>query len=208
MNSHPDADERAAARDLVALLTPICKGWSTDLGVELTSIGIQIHGGMGFVEETGAAQHWRDSRIAPIYEGTNGIQAADLVTRKLPLGGGAVLENLLARVAAEAGETPALAAVRRATASLHVALGEGRLNDALGGSTAYLRMLGTVLGDWFLQRASTAASEMIANGAGDAAYLQERIAIANFYRLRLLPTALGLESAATAGSADLFALTF
>jgi 3-(methylthio)propanoyl-CoA dehydrogenase len=208
MNSHPDADERAAARDLVALLTPICKGWSTDLGVELTSLGIQIHGGMGFVEETGAAQHWRDSRIAPIYEGTNGIQAIDLVTRKLPLGGGAVLENLLARVEADAGETPALAAVRRATASLHIALGEGRLNDALGGSTAYLRMVGTVLGDWFLQRAATAARQMIVNGTGDATYLNERIAIANFYRLRLLPTAVGLESAATAGSADLFALSF
>ena len=97
-NSSSDESERQRWDAITALLTPISKGWGTDLGVEMTSLGVQIHGGMGYVEETGAAQHWRDVRIAPIYEGTNGIQAADLVFRKLPLGGGAVIENFLSEM--------------------------------------------------------------------------------------------------------------
>ena len=189
---HPDADERRRAADLVALLTPVCKGWSTDLGVELTSLGIQVHGGMGFVEETGAAQHWRDSRIAPIYEGTNGIQAIDLVTRKLPLDGGRVIASLLERVRSEAGDTPALDAVERTTAALLGALADGRVGDVLSGATAYLRMLGNLLGDWFLQRAAAAEAT--------------RAPLATFYRERLLPTVLGLEAAATAGIASLEAV--
>ena len=86
---HPDAAVRAAAHERAEILTPITKGWGTDLGVEMTSIAIQVHGGMGYIEETGVAQHYRDARIAPIYEGTNGIQAMDLVGRKLGLRGGA-----------------------------------------------------------------------------------------------------------------------
>ncbi len=198
--THPDEAERRAAGDLVALLTPVCKAWSTDLGVEMTSLGIQVHGGMGFVEETGAAQFWRDSRIAPIYEGTNGIQAIDLVTRKLPLDNGATLDVLLARVQREAGETSALAAVEEATTYLRAALAEGRVNDALAGATPYLRMVGNLLGDWMLQRSATVARQAIAAGAHNADYLGERIAIADFYRARILPTTLGLLAAATAGA--------
>ena len=92
-NHHPDAAVRARSDEIVGLLTPICKGFGTDLGVELTSLALQIHGGMGYVEETGVAQHFRDSRIAPIYEGTNGIQAADLVGRKLGMRGGASVRD-------------------------------------------------------------------------------------------------------------------
>ncbi len=154
------------------------------------------------------AQHWRDSRIAPIYEGTNGVQAIDLVSRKLPLGGGAVLDGLLAQVEIDAGDTPALAAVRRATATMHRALADGRVNDALGGATPYLRTLGVVLGDWFLQRGAAAAQCLLAAGDGNAVYLKERIAVADFYRRRLLPTVIGLESAATTGCADLLAMRF
>ncbi len=206
--THPDAEERRLAGDLVALLTPVCKAWPTDLGVEMTSIGIQIHGGMGFVEETGAAQFWRDSRIAPIYEGTNGIQAIDLITRKLPLDGGATLDDLLARVQRDAGATPSLEAVVAATAYLRTALAAGRIDDALAGATPYLRMLGTVLGDWALQRGAAAARTLIADGPDHVDYLRERIAIADFYRARILPTTLGFAASAMAGAADLHALTF
>jgi hypothetical protein len=97
---HPDPAEREARRELADLLTPISKAWCTDLGVELTSTGLQVNGGTGYVEETGVAQHWRDSRIAPIYEGTNGIQAIDLVIRKVPTRGGGAVSDLLAQMEA------------------------------------------------------------------------------------------------------------
>src|SRR6202043_456068 len=90
-----DAAARKAAHERASLLTPVAKAFSTDIGVEVTSLGVQVHGGMGFIEETGAAQFYRDARITPIYEGTNGIQAIDLVTRKLPLSGGSVVRVYL-----------------------------------------------------------------------------------------------------------------
>ena len=114
---HHDQAEREARRELAELLTPISKAWCTDLGVELTSIGLQVHGGMGYVEETGVAQYLRDSRIAPIYEGTNGIQAIDLVTRKVPMRGGGVVTDLLAQMEVldrELAASPELAGVRSA----------------------------------------------------------------------------------------------
>jgi hypothetical protein len=205
---HPDPEQRREAADLVALLTPVCKAWSTDLGVTLTSLAVQVHGGMGYVEETGIAQLWRDSRIAPIYEGTNGIQAIDLVTRKLSLDGGKVVARLLDRVEDEAGATPALAALRRATEAMAAALAEGRLADALAGASPYLTMLGTVLGDWMLQRQANAARALLDGGAGDAVALGRRIASAGVYRSRILPTACGLEASATAGVEDLLAMGF
>jgi alkylation response protein AidB-like acyl-CoA dehydrogenase len=186
---HPDPAGRAAAADLLALLTPIVKAFCTDLGIELTSLGIQVHGGMGYVEETGAAQHWRDSRIAPIYEGTNGIQAIDLVTRKLGLGGGAVVAELLARVEAEAGATDALAALRRSAEWLGGALATGRVTDALAGATPFLRQFGLVLCDWMLQRMAAVA------GAPASKAL-----VAEVWRTRFLPEAVGLEVAVTAGA--------
>src|SRR4029078_12135197 len=97
-----DPAQRAAASTRVALLTPIAKAFSTDIGCEVASMGVQVHGGMGFIEETGAAQIYRDARILPIYEGTNGIQAIDLVTRKLPLEGGKVIEGYIAELSATA----------------------------------------------------------------------------------------------------------
>ncbi len=209
--SHPDPAERRAAGDLVALLTPVCKAWSTDLGVEMASLGIQIHGGMGFIEETGAAQHWRDSRIAPIYEGTNGIQAIDLVTRKVMLDGGAALDGLLARVRREAGETDAADAVGTATVHLRRALADGRIDDALAGATPYLRMLGILLGDWVLQRGAAATRRLAGAGgpgSGGIADGGDRVALAEFYRVRILPTAVGLLGSATAGVAGLEAIAF
>jgi hypothetical protein len=153
----PSAEERQAAGEMVALLTPIAKAWPTDVGVEMASLGIQVHGGMGFVEETGAAQHYRDVRIAPIYEGTNGIQAIDLVMRKLPLSGGAPVRRLLEAIKEVAGKLSADEDTKRF--GLHLedgieAVEEGvevltsRLEhapeDALAGASPFLRLIGTV----------------------------------------------------------------
>ena len=201
--SHPNDDERRDAHNLVALLTPLCKSWCSDVGIEMASLGIQIHGGMGYIEETGAARLWRDSRIAPIYEGTNGIQAIDLVTRKLLLEGGSTLDRLLARVAAEAGETTELAAVQRATQWMRTALGEQRIDDALAGATPYLRMLATVVADWVIQRSASAAQAELDAGSDTVTFLENRIASATVFRNRVLPTVLGLERSATTGYSDL-----
>ena len=201
----------SAAKERVELFTPITKGWCTDLGVELTSVGIQIHGGMGYVEDTGAAQFWRDSRIAPIYEGTNGIQAIDLATRKLSLRGGAAVADLIAEmrsVAAAAEAEPALAVVAgplgdaidafaAAAGWLQARLQAGAINDVLAGASPFLRMSGTVLGGWLLVRSALAArveETAIADAKADSA---------RFYATQVLPTAAGLGPAVTGGAAAL-----
>jgi len=216
---HPDQAEREARRELVELLTPISKAWSTDLGVELASIGLQVHGGMGYVEETGVAQYLRDSRIAPIYEGTNGIQAIDLVMRKVPMRGGGVVADLLAQMEAldqelaDAG--PELAGVRSALADGVSALreatdwiishGPAGPNDALAGATPYLRLFGLVIGGWLLARSALAASRLVHDASGpDATFLQDKIGIVRFYAGQLLPQAAGLLPAVTAGAGPLF----
>jgi hypothetical protein len=193
-----DRAERAGdaeAADLAALLTPVAKAWSTDAGIEVASIGIQVHGGMGFVEETGAAQHLRDARIAAIYEGTNGIQAIDLVTRKLPLRGGETMAGVIAgirRVADRAGTSnegglggaarllsDAARALDDATAGLLAAQAEGRMADALAGATPYLQLFGDTLG------AANLLEEALAGDAG-------RAALARFFAVTALPGAPGL----------------
>jgi alkylation response protein AidB-like acyl-CoA dehydrogenase len=178
-----DAGRRQVNQELVDLLTPVCKAWPTDLGVAISSLAVQVHGGMGYVEETGVAQYYRDSRIAPIYEGTNGIQAIDLVIRKLPVRGGAVVRDLLDSMAALAsssgelaGAGPDLDPVRLGLAGGVAALREatdwllGRLavdpNDALAGATPYLTMFGLVLGGWLLARSALAASRLAGGAAG------------------------------------------
>jgi 3-(methylthio)propanoyl-CoA dehydrogenase len=216
---HHDPAERAARRELADLLTPISNAWCTDLGVELTSIGLQVHGGMGYVEETGVAQYLRDSRIAPIYEGTNGIQAIDLVIRKVPMRGGAVVTDLLAQMEALDAELaaagPEQAGVRAALASGMSALREAtgwimshglaEPNDALAGATPYLRLFGLVIGGWLLARSALAASRLRHNAAGtDTVFLQDKIGTARFYAGQLLPQAAGLVPAVTAGAGPLF----
>jgi hypothetical protein len=170
---HPDAATREARRELVELLTPVTKAWGTDLGVELTSLALQVHGGAGYIEETGAAQYLRDARIAPIYEGTNGIQAVDLVTRKLTIRGGAAMSDLLDTiesldqqlVAAGADLAPirsqltaGATAVRQATAWIMAA----EPADALAGATPYLRLVGVVLGGWLMARQALSATSRLA----------------------------------------------
>ncbi len=214
--SSEDPDERAHWDAVTAVLTPISKGWGTDTGVEMTSLGIQVHGGMGYIEETGAAQHWRDIRIAPIYEGTNGIQAADLVFRKLPLGGGAVMEHLVGamrRTAAEAADCAALTEVGPALdAGLDVLeeaarwLG-GRLatapNDAAAGSSPFMRMMGVVVGGYYLALAGIAAARLLEAGDSRTDVLTDKVNVTRFYAEQILPTAAGLLGAVK-GGADLF----
>jgi hypothetical protein len=216
-----DEGARAAAQELADLLTPVSKGWCTDIGNEVCSLAMQVHGGMGYIEETGVAQRYRDMRIAAIYEGTNGIQAVDLVGRKLPMREGAAVSALLDRMAAAADDlagvveltdaahvlADAVDALREATAWL---LAKGAdPNEALAGATPYLRMFGLVAGGWLHARSAVAAGRRLASGdhgSVDAAYLRAKVTVARFYCEQLLPAARGLLPAVTAGSTDLFGL--
>lgn len=211
----PDAAGRARAEEIVGLLTPICKSFGTDMGNELTSLALQVHGGMGFIEETGAAQHVRDVRIAAIYEGTNGIQAADLVGRKLGVRGGASVLEFLATMreidtelaAAGSGFEGIREELGRQFTALEQAThwmlktGLADPNAVLSGSTPYLRMWGLCTSAWMLARAAVAAA-----GTGDAELAREQLVLARFYAGQVLPQCSGLLGAATAGSGDLFAL--
>ena len=208
-------EARAKGANRAALLTPIAKAFSTDLGDEAASLGVQVHGGMGFIEETGAAQHMRDSRIAAIYEGTNGIHAIDLVTRKLPLEGGATAEREITGIRAIAdavgseggagfGETAKQLA--RAAAALDVVTREvgGWLKSdpeaALAGASPYLRLFGLTLGGACLAKAGLAAEKLASQGNGGELW---RVALARFYADKLLPAAGGLAEAIHSGAAPL-----
>ena len=220
---HPDPAVATAHQELADLLTPITKGWGTDLGVELTSLAVQVHGGMGYIEETGVAQHYRDARIAPIYEGTNGIQALDMVGRKLPMRGGGVMADYLAGIEATAAELsgapePDLATIGKQLADAHAALrqttdwllanGPADPNNSLAGASPYLRMCGIVTGGWLLARSAAAAQRARAEGRGDAGFLAQKVVTAKFYAEQLLPQAAGLAPAVTAGPGDLLAAVF
>ena len=216
---HPDAAVRQAKQNLAELLTPVSKAWATDLGVEIASLGIQIHGGMGFIEETGAAQHLRDARIAPIYEGTNGIQALDLVGRKLPLAGGAVVRDFIAEMQALdlplEGAGPELAALRIHLASGCAALSHatdwmlktlpGSPNLAAAGATPYLRLLATVIGGWLLGRQALIAGHALTEAPDP--FLAGKLLTARFYADQVLPQAVALLPAVIAGATDVTAIT-
>ncbi|MBL8672330.1 MAG: acyl-CoA dehydrogenase [Alphaproteobacteria bacterium] len=186
-----DLAERRAASEEVEVLTPVAKAWCTDLGCEIASTGIQVFGGMGFVEETGAAQHYRDARITPIYEGTNGVQALDLVGRKLLRDGGGMARRVLARMAVPDGAPADMrAALGRGMENLAAATewllktGPAQLELAQAGATPYLKLFGHVAGGWFLARAAAAAS----NGADwpDAFKAGKQLG-ASFYAHHVLP---------------------
>ena len=209
-----DPDDKAAARDRLALLTPITKAWCTDRGVEMSSLGVQVFGGMGYIEESGAAQFYRDSRITPIYEGTNGIQALDLVMRKLPMNDGAVIGSYLDEIAAldsdlaEAGEpladvraelADALSAVRTATDWLN---SQDDVSARMAGASPYQDLLGTLAGGYYLARHAMAALP----GASDDAWLAAKVATATFYAKNLLPGVHGLAAAVAAGADILFSV--
>ena len=204
-------EERAAAKARQDLLTPIAKAWSTDVGVEVASLGVQVHGGMGFIEETGAAQHYRDARIAPIYEGTNGIQAMDLIGRKLRANGGETLRGLCAEMALTAEvltESAELAPVGRRLAAGIAAL--ERAADAmvaadnitaLAAATPFLKLAGDVVGGWILGRQALAAAGE--PGAEGDPWLKSKAALARLYASQVLTQASGLADGLAEAGDDL-----
>jgi 3-(methylthio)propanoyl-CoA dehydrogenase len=211
---HPDEAARRRHQSRVDLLIPVAKAWSTETGFDTASTNIQIHGGMGYIEETGAAQHLRDVRIALIYEGTNGIQANDLVTRKLVRDQGAALRDLIAEMraldadlAVEPGE--ALASLR-----MHLRAGTGALETAsdrlraafatdparaLGGAVPYLKLLGLVTGGWLMAKAARAAQRHRDEGRADAAFHRAKLLTARFFAEHRLALAPALLPAITGG---------
>jgi 3-(methylsulfanyl)propanoyl-CoA dehydrogenase len=205
---------RRAAYERASLLTPVAKAFSTDIGIEVASLGVQVHGGMGFIDETGAAQHLRDARIATIYEGTNGIQAIDLVTRKLPLAGGAAVKACLDEmretvVAVTAVNDPAFGATAprlaeavesldRASAWLLKQL-DASPDAALAGATPYLRLFGTTAGGALLANEALAAIRTSDAGAEPAA----RIGLARFFAENLAVQAPALERTVVEGAESL-----
>ncbi len=213
-----DAASRKKANERASLLTPVAKAFSTDIGVEVASLGVQIHGGMGFIEETGAAQHYRDARIAPIYEGTNGIQAIDLVTRKLPLSGGetvraqiAAMREIVTRIMKEG--TPAFGATAprlrdaiesldKATSYLLQAVSSNAQGEALAGATPYLRLFALAQGGAALAQAALVAQAQITGGDGDPAHAG-RIALCRFFAENIAVGAKGLEDTVLSGSSFL-----
>ncbi|BBF91348.1 acyl-CoA dehydrogenase family protein [Blastochloris tepida] len=210
----PAAAARASADDVASLLTPVAKAFSTDIGVEVASLGVQVHGGAGYVEETGAAQHLRDARIAAIYEGTNGIQAVDLVSRKLPARGGQVarghiseLRGILqqARSANDSGLGgtavwigQSVDALERTTHWMLDAV-ETRPADALAGATPYLRLFALATGGAYLAKKALAAMAELRAGSTDPHH-GLRVASARFFAAHLATAAAGLEAAITEGA--------
>ncbi|RZJ17538.1 MAG: acyl-CoA dehydrogenase [Brevundimonas sp.] len=193
-------EERKRWKGREDLFTPIAKAWSTDVGCEVASMGVQVHGGMGFIEETGAAQYYRDARITPIYEGTNGIQAMDLVGRKLSMDGGESARALIAEMTAILPDlnrvysgkpverfVNALEAVEDATLWMLDRKAEPESGaDVLAGADAYLKLLGDVVGGWMLAKGAVAARAKIAAGEGDIAWLEGRIALYEVYAANVL----------------------
>ena len=188
-------DENASMR--ADVLTPLAKAWATDVGCDVASLGIQVHGGMGFIEETGAAQHLRDARIAPIYEGTNGMQAADLVGRKLGLDGGAAFDLLLADIRAEAAD-PRIIALADAVEVAAATCRQSVSDDRLAGSYPFLTMCSVLVAGWLLERQ--------ANVVGDGDFHAAKRAAANYFIGVVVPEALGLAAGAEAGAAMLYAV--
>ena len=217
---HPDDEAKQAAQARVDLLIPIVKGWCSEVGSEAAWNGVQVHGGMGFIEETGAAQFMRDAKIAEIYEGTNGIQANDLIGRKLARDGGAEAKAMINEMRdldgmlADAGDDLASlrAALNHGVQSLENATDwlleahKRDLRDAAAGAVPYMRLWGTVAGGWLMAKAALAASVDLNAGEGDPAFLKAKITTATFYGERILPRAAALDAETTAGAGSLMAL--
>ena len=211
----PSGERRVAEQRRVDLLIPVVKAWCTDLGVEIASLGVQIHGGMGFIEETGAAQHLRDARIAPIYEGTNGIQANDLLGRKLLRDGGMAARDLVAEMRGIAPQLtssssddidalhgPLDAGIDAVVAAVDwmVATGEADAPRALAGAVPFLKLMGVVTGGWLMTRGAVAAQRRLQSGEGDAAFLKAKLLTARFFAEHVVAMAPSLLPAVTGGA--------
>jgi 3-(methylthio)propanoyl-CoA dehydrogenase len=193
------------ARDMVDLLTPLAKTYGTDMGSEIASLGIQVHGGMGFVEETGAAQYYRDIRIAAIYEGTNGIQAADLVGRKLGMEGGEVIRRHLQAIASDAGGHAGLSALTGACSEVTEYMLGASVDDRLAGSYAYTAMMAVATSGWLMLKQLQAARAELAEDEGSA-FLKAKSVACCYYLEVMVPEALAFQGTAMAGSELLYAL--
>ena len=217
---HPDPQTRAQHQARLDLLTPVVKGWCTEVAVEIASTGVQIHGGMGFIEETGAAQYLRDARISTIYEGTTGIQANDLIGRKVGAEKGATALTLIDEMR---GLDAGLAAAGESFAGMHrgyvqavhaLEAGTRWLVDhyrqqpeaAAAVAVPYLKLFGTVAGGWLMARAALIARERLAAPGADREFLEAKLATARFYLEHLLPQAAALSQTVTAGAASTLAL--
>ena len=200
------AGGEADAKAMVDLLTPVTKAWSTDTAIAVADTGIQVHGGMGYIEESGAPQFWRDARITAIYEGTNGIQARDLAGRKLRRDGGRAATALIERMRHDLGGAvspigaQALAAVGRLAEATSWMVGQDDEAMALAAATPYLRLMGIATGGWLMARSATAAQRRLDAGSGDPAFARARLAAARFYGDNELPQAAALHAVVTGGS--------
>ncbi|TMG96749.1 MAG: acyl-CoA dehydrogenase [Betaproteobacteria bacterium] len=219
---HPDADARKRHQAFVELMIPIVKGWGTEIAQEVTYLGVQVHGGMGFIEETGAAQDYRDARITTIYEGTTAIQANDLIGRKTARDGGVVARSVIGEIvglatALSADANGALVPIGNELQSAAAALKSavdwvvptyGKASRAAhAASVPYLRLWGLVAGGWQLARGAQVAARLLAENKGDASFYRGKVATARFYAECLLPQAAALARAITLGSESVLALS-
>jgi Acyl-CoA dehydrogenases len=214
-----DEATRKSNQAFYEYLVPIVKGWITEMSIDVTSTGVQVHGGMGFIEETGAAQHYRDARILPIYEGTTAIQANDLVGRKTVRDGGAVAKGIIAQVRQTAAELqgdaqlqPIAARLAEAADALEQVVGyvvanvKSDIKAVFAGSVPYLKMAGVVLGGWQMARAAAIAAGKLKSGEGDGKFYEAKLATARFYAEQILPQALAYRTAIVDGGAAVMAL--
>ena len=218
---HPDEQERRRSQALVDLLVPVVKGWSTENGIDIASLGIQVHGGMGFIEETGAAQHLRDARITTIYEGTTGIQANDLAGRKVGRESGRTAFAIIADMEALAGELAGSRDAQLTAIADRFSAGVARLKEATqwivvsyaanpaavaSASVYYLKLMGIACGGWMMARSALIATRQLAAGEGDAEFLRAKVLTARFYAEHILPQTAGLAMSAVRGADSVLAV--
>ena len=218
---HPDKGARANSQALFDLLTPVVKGWCTEQSIEIASLGVQVHGGMGFVEETGAAQYLRDARITTIYEGTTGIQANDLVGRKVAYEKGATIKIVIAQMRSCANELnkvshPGLAAIHKSLTEGIDALGEAtdwllatypsNMKAASAGAVPFLKLFGTVAGGWQMARAALIAKKRLDEETDDYDFYRAKLGTARFYAEHILPLAQAYRHEVVDGSTSVLAL--
>ena len=218
---HPDEAERKRCQAMVDLLIPVVKGWSTEMGIEVASLGIQVHGGMGFIEETGAAQHLRDARITTIYEGTTGIQANDLVGRKMGREGGRTALALLVEIEKLPGQLGRSGDAQLVAIGEALAMSASRLRKTVewvsetygtnpaavaAGSVYVLKLMGITLGGWMLARSAQVAARQLAAKEGDADFLRGKVLTARFFADHVMAQAPALASAIMEGSESVLAV--
>jgi hypothetical protein len=217
---HPDAAARKENQAFYEFLVPLVKGYSTEMSLEVTSLGVQVHGGMGFIEETGAAQYYRDARILTIYEGTTAIQANDLVGRKTMRDGGQTAQAIAARIEQTEGElaasdsVAARAVLKRLTAARKAFLdavafvaqqGKAAPNAVFAGSVPFLMLAGNLVAGWQMARALLVAQDLLQKGQ-DAEFMRAKIATARFYADHILAKAPGLRDSIVEGADSVTAL--